>query len=280
MKSHQKKIDYFIIIGVMTAIIISLILYILGIETINSVFIALLGIIITLQIDIINRMEKTLHVNKQYFELGNKIESISWLYSSIFNIVHSTNIIVSKSKNSLFKDSAKYEVERCQNMLDNLKRGYLKTDYYDINPLLMALEKTKNNLRSVSVLSIDTQFWESSMGKKFWEENIRAINRNVSIERIFVYETWDDKLQKLIEKQVAAGVKVFVISQDKLPHYLCVDMIIYDNEFMYKAILNSNGIPIENLLSTNVSDINHEIKIFKKNQHFANKFENNDKHNN
>ena len=278
MSFNQKKIDYFIITGVMIAIIISLVLYILGIETINSVIIALLGIIITLQIDIINRMEKTLLLNKQYFKLGNKIESIPWLYNSILNIVDSTNTIILKSKNNLFKDSVKHEVEKCQNVLDEIKRGYLKTDFYDINPLLIALENTKKILRAVSVCNIDDDFWESSIGQRFWDENVIAMkNRNICIERIFIYEEWTDKLQKQVKKQADSGVKVLIISKDKLPDYLCNDRIIYDAKFMYKAILNSNGIPIENLLSTNESDINHEIKIFNRSKHLASEFENNEK---
>ena len=274
MNYNQKVLDHFVIKGVLSSIIISLVLYITGVETISSIMVALLGVVITLQIDLISRIEQALHKNKQYFELGNKLESMPWLHSSILSIINSTNIIMSKSKNSLFKESAKHEVEKCRNLLDEIKQGYLKTDFIDIDPLITALKETKNSLRAISVSNVDDKFWNSSIGKKFWNENIKAVqDRNVFIERIFIYDEWNKKLEELIQKQIDVGIKVSIISKSELPNNFCTDMIIYDEKFLYKAILNSNGIPIENLLSINKSDINHEIKNFNKTKNFAHDFD-------
>ena len=189
--------------------------------------VALLGIIITLQIDLISRIEQTLHKNKHYFELGNKLESIPWLYSSIMSIINSTHIITSKSKHSFFKKSVKYEIEKCRNLLNGIKEGYLKTDFSDIEPLIVALRETKNRVRAISVSNIDDEFWNSSIGKKFLNENIKAIqDRNIYIERIFIYDEWNVKLEKLIQKQVDIGIKIFTISKRELPNNFCTDMII------------------------------------------------------
>ncbi|CAN2049704.1 hypothetical protein GMMP13_840010 [Candidatus Magnetomoraceae bacterium gMMP-13] len=275
--SRKNLIDPFTITGVSFSIIISFIIYINGLDTTASTLIGLLGITITLQIDQIARFERTQTANAQYGELLEKMEKIIWLYPLIQEIVHYTYKTFQETEDDYFLNSAKMNMERCRNHLQNLSHGYLTVFFDEQEPLINATNKTKSSLRAISVVKIDGDFWQSSMGQRYWETNKQAIKRGVKLERIFIYDACTDELEKLVKKQVEAGVKVYTVESAQVPPELRIDMIIFDVDFTYEAKLNSDGVPIENIFSINKSDINQKVNLFYRLRTFALERNNGDK---
>jgi hypothetical protein len=276
MKIGKEIIDPFIIIGFLFTIIVTLLLLFLGIETITSTVFAMLGIIITLQIDQIARVEKNFQKNARYAELWQKLNSPSWLYPIINEIVDSVHTVIKGSEEEfeLFSNSTKIELESCRNYLHDLGRGYLLTEYNNIEPIMHATEKSHFIIRAVSVSNVDDTFWKSSVGKRFWEANKKAIANGAKLERIFIYDTWRDKLKSTVEQQasIGANVSVYTVPRDQVPPNLRIDMTIIDENFMYEAVLNSDGVPIKNMFTINESDIIRTIKEFNMIKTLADKF--------
>jgi len=94
-------------------------------------------------------------------------------------------------------------------------------------------------LRSASseeVLAIsyeDTPFWTSNEGKRFLDEHERAISRKVSITRIFIVESEDEKdLLPVIEAQHKLGVRVFKVAANDVRDLNPSDVVIYDGKLV------------------------------------------------
>ena len=268
----KKHIDPFLIIGVLISIIISLCLYLTGIEKITSITIALLCIIITLQIDQNSRNDQKLENALQFSSLLNKLNKNPGLNSLINEIATSYNSICENSKFEFYKESAKIKLEDYRNFLHDLNSGYLKTSYYDINPLILATQNSCSTIRAVSIANVDLNFWLSTAGKRYWKTNIEAIEKGVKIERIFVYSELNKELKLLAKQQLDSNVSVYIVQSNTLTNNLLTDMIIYDDNFTYEAIVNSDGTPLYNKLSANKSDINNKIQMFNQIKNLAEEF--------
>ena len=88
---------------------------------------------------------------------------------------------------------------------------------------------------------------------------MRALERNVRIERVFIYEDWTAELKQIIDQQAEAGVHVWAVEADLADPLLRVDMAVWDDAFTYHFELNSQGNPIENIYSVNEVDIARRI---------------------
>lgn len=187
MNKIVKHIDPILLGGVIGSLIISAWLWFLKITSPEiSTIIALLGIIITLQIDLGGRIEKNRVKGIDRDALLNDIESLPWLETMMFDIVKSCKNIFNSPSRQYFYSQTKQQLELCKNHVQEIERGYLKTDYNDVLPLINAIASTKSILRTISVATLDVEFWNSAPGKKLWEANKSAIKRKVVIERIFV----------------------------------------------------------------------------------------------
>ena len=272
LKFNRMKVDPFLVGGVLVSIIIALLLVILNQEPLLCVTIALLGVVLTLQIEHIIGLDKGLEKHFRFTDLWHEVDSIPMLNKRIPEIVDSVKAILTSEKNELFLDYARRKLENTTNYFKSLALGYLTTPYNDIEPLLLATQRTKNYIRAVSVFRVDGWFWDSAIGQRYWGHSLDAIARSVQIERIFVCDTMKDELKALAKRQFEAGVQVYTATRDQLPADLVQDMIIFDRDFTYRAIINADGVAVKNELSTNEADINQRISDFNRARGLADKF--------
>ena len=264
MKLRKLPIDSTLVVGALISLILSLIAFIISTEIITSTIICLLGIIITIQIDQIARIEQGLKKNTQYSQLWEKMEDPDWLFPLINEIADSTKSIISNNTNEHFSNNTKSEIEKCRNHLQDLARGRMLTDYTDSEPVISAVKNAKLNIYGVSISNVDMTYWYSGVGKRFWTLNLKAAEANVKVERVFVYEKMVEPMRKIIEQQANANknIHIYTIQREDVPADLRIDMTIVDNVFMYEAVLNSDGVPIQNLYSVNISEINRNLTRF------------------
>ena len=91
---------------------------------------------------------------------------------------------------------------------------------------------------------MDLSRWISDLGSKYWEANLRALQRKVRIERVFIYEDWSADLKRIVDQQADAGVHVWIVESGLAEPSLRVDMAAWDDAFTYHFELNSEGDPI------------------------------------
>ncbi|MCI5162491.1 MAG: hypothetical protein D3917_10850 [Candidatus Electrothrix sp. AX5] len=274
MNKIVKHIDPILLGGVIGSLIISAWLWFLKITSPEiSTIIALLGIIITLQIDLGGRIEKNRVKGIDRDALLNDIESLPWLETMMFDIVKSCKNIFNSPSRQYFYSQTKQQLELCKNHVQEIERGYLKTDYNDVLPLINAIASTKSILRTISVATLDVEFWNSAPGKKLWEANKSAIKRKVVIERIFVIPALSEEIDLIIKKHHNAGVTCYIINEENLNPSAIMDLIIFDDAMSYEAILNAKGYPVENLLSTENIGIKNKIENFSRIKYQATEYE-------
>lgn len=258
----RKYLDPVLLTGVFTSILIAVALYLLGVETFQSTLVALLGTIITLQIDQIGRTESAIEKTRQYATSWQKLETSSWLKEYIEQIIEASYVVGTSLRSDIFVESAKLEVESCRNNLQEMARGQLRTP--DHRLMLRATERAKERLRAISVSNPVEGFgwWTSPIGRRYWEANLEMLAKGVRIERIFVYDQLTDKLQDLVREQATAGVEVFTCSSARLSNDLRVNSILFDESFVYELRVSADGKPLEHLCSVNASDISRKLRNY------------------
>jgi len=98
-----------------------------------------------------------------------------------------------------------------------------------------------------ATVSVDTtsyvapaNWWLNNDGKKYFLTNEDALQRNVKIQRIFIYSTLEerDHLDPTIKAQKAKGITVYAVATDSLPKNMNRDIIIVDDKIVGELFLD------------------------------------------
>ena len=254
-----------VLIGTFASILLALGLYLSDQGEYNSTLIALVGIVITLQLDQVARTEEAVHRSGELGKLWQQIEDIAWLRVAILDIAKASRKVSSQKNNEVFSEHARDKLSECRGYLQDLSRGRLQITYSDNHLMLSAISRTFKNLRAVSVQSPKTGYswWQFPIGKRYWEANFDALKRGVKVERIFVYEDWNDELEALASTQKEAGVAVYKIEALRLTPATRINSILFDDAFMYELRLSSDGEPAAHFFSADDEDNRRQIREFK-----------------
>jgi hypothetical protein len=98
-------------------------------------------------------------------------------------------------------------------------------------------------------------WWNSDTGRRYWQANRRALDNGVRIERVFVYSTMTEELDRLIGEQVDAGVHVTVVQAAALDPALWHNLVIWDGASAWEARLNAGGEIVGNIFTMNDGDL-------------------------
>jgi hypothetical protein len=153
---------------------------------------------------------------------------------------------------------ARRDIKRTAHATAGMASGQMRARVGD-DILVRQTDLAQRIIRACSVQSMDVPRWLSDLGSKYWEANLRALQRKVSIERVFIYEDWTADFERIVNQQAEAGVQVWVVESSLADALLRVDMAVWDDSFTYHFELNSEGNPIENIYSVNEVDIARRI---------------------
>jgi hypothetical protein len=100
----------------------------------------------------------------------------------------------------------------------------------------------KREMLATSVPSIDLEWWKSPEGQQYWSLQEKAIQRGVSIRRVFIYDTWTDEIDDMARTQRSAGAKVGRVHSDKLKNLACISAI-WDSKIAIEveSVLGTGG---------------------------------------
>ncbi|MDQ3913823.1 MAG: hypothetical protein M3323_00610 [Actinomycetota bacterium] len=214
----------------------------------------LAGTIISLQIDVIYRLERN-------SRLLDSIERVRWLRPLVERMANSLTRIAGGDRLQAFADAARSELERCVAVLEGQASGRFQAPVGE-NILERQTDLARQEILAVSIQSLDIPRWNNELGRKYWAANLRAIERGVRVERVFVFDEWNSEIEALTAQQATAGVNVSVVSREATPPQLRIDMAVWDRSFTYQFELNSEGEPISNEYSVNEVDIERRVQQF------------------
>ena len=84
-------------------------------------------------------------------------------------------------------------------------------------------------------------WWRSRTGRTFWQANLDALGRGVTVERTFVYEHLTPPVVGLMREHHEAGVRV-VRRRDRRPAPdLLIDLCVFDEERVHEVVFSSGG---------------------------------------
>jgi hypothetical protein len=110
-----------------------------------------------------------------------------------------------------FNLRAQDAVTECLNVLHSMAEGFLLTDprgRFDFGP--EAFKQAKKSVKAT--VAGDISFWRNVHGEKYFQANVEALKRGVSITRVFIesISTLRENID-ILEKQRHAGIEVYIV---------------------------------------------------------------------
>jgi hypothetical protein len=263
-KRRDLALEPVMLTGIALSLVLSITLYFVTTTSIVlGIALCILGIALTLQLEILMRLERKVRKEDKQSQLISLMEHVPWLSDEVREIaVYLNSISAIEQGDGYLLEVARKSLDECGRTLSDLTRGQIRVSNEDNEALFAQTVKAKEYILATSVPHVDLKWWSSDIGRKYWEANLAALKRGVRIERIFIHQEWTDELRDLALQQARAGIVVWSVPRDKIPQGLRIDMIVWDQSFSYEIVLNSDGEEIANLYSVNSSEISRKLHIF------------------
>jgi hypothetical protein len=221
-----------------------------------ATFAALLGLVITLQIEVLLRKrDEALGATRQQ-RLMSRIEASPWLPETLDEMLKALASLEHSYRGGVVAELARDSLDTALETLRGLSRGRVEASIEDNSLIFELTREAAHTIRAISVESVDLDWWHSPAGQRYWDLNVEARVRSVDVERIFVYRTWTKRHDDLASKQCAVGIRVLRVQQEQLPAPLRVDMIVWDSLCGWVAQVNATGDAVTNSYRFEARDVN------------------------
>jgi hypothetical protein len=180
-----------------------------------------------------------------------------------------------KGKWPLFPLRAERAIADCKSVLQQLVTGTMKAEF-DSSFKLGAdtLDKyVKGSVKAISVAR--PEYWQKGRSDRYQEANKNAIDRNVKITRVFVYDRVTlREIKDVLEKQKAMGVEVHVGFVDevpvelspkvsKMPSQYRKDIVVFDDCVAGIYELTPEGDYREQQITIDPAEVGRIVEMFK-----------------
>jgi hypothetical protein len=226
----------------------------------ESVLIGVVGLVLSLQLDILLRMDRR-------DQLTGLIDGPPWVAAHMTRISASLDAITVTYGETIVQAEAQQRLASFAVEFDELAQGRVRTGSEDVRYLMDATMHCKRSLVAVTNLQPNgngTSWWDSAIGQNYWRENLAALQRGVTVGRIFI--TDDDSVQPALEAivatQCAAGAQVFVIPRHLVPLKFQRNIAVWDDDVAWEADMNAAGMPIEYVYAHSRHDIERLRRMY------------------
>jgi hypothetical protein len=176
--------------------------------------------------------------------------------------------IVEGIGNHFVREVALVELAKRDSIFDDIAQNRIRFDsvgsmmhvYYEL------LNKPHlKKIRAASMVSLNV-LWESEHGKKALDENLKAVKRGVTIERIFIFP--DEKAKEAPEakahlrKHTEGGIAVLTVLSRFLDPANRRDFMVTDNGIVLQYSLGPDGDIVMCMLSANDRDVDEYDHIY------------------
>jgi hypothetical protein len=231
-----------------------------------SLTVGLLGVSITLMIDLIARVERRQDANNRVLSLIDAFDRAPSVAPDIEYVAKKAAQVLKDSSSPLFEEAVIQAFAELRLELDALHRGEYQIREASTAALLARqMDLLRNSLNATSIVVEDERWWHSPGGIAYWDANLRAISRGVRIVRVFMFdEEPSARMLDLMAQQAHGGAQVFKILTQFLPPELRVSIAIYDEKMLYRLEENADGVAVRNTLSVNAVDVRRATRWFDK----------------
>lgn len=182
-----------------------------------AAFAGLLGIIMTMQWQQMAKERRRAEHESRLGSMLAKIERSDWLTDEIECMLGSVTKIEQDYPGTPAMAACRQAMADCRARLVDLEAGRFRFPYTDNELALRMCESMRHEFLAISVSGIDLRWWLAPEGQRYWQIQRDALDRGVTIRRVFIYDEWSDELAAIARAQADAGVRVRRVQQDALP---------------------------------------------------------------
>ena len=195
------------------------------------------------------------HIAAGFQKIDRSTEILNLIEKSVLETALLTDLVeavagADASVNPMLLRLARQEIERSTSFVRQLPTGReIAYDGEDREWLLGLTKEAQHSIDAISLSTVDAGMrdfdgglWTSDLGTRYLEMQREAINRNVTIRRIFVFENKDlardETFMKITQMQRQAGVDVRMLDQQLIPEMLqpmIFDFIVFDGSVSYET---------------------------------------------
>jgi hypothetical protein len=226
--------------------------------------IALIGLAISLQLEILFRVAERAEIRERYSRLLEGVEDYPDLLDLTFDALDASVKTLEKATIPQLKREVFNVFHHATSQLQELAQGRLRRTGSDNTLVLDRFAHTQRVVRGTTDEG-DTSWWGTDDGIKFLELNAALIERGVRIERVWILsrppaqELWD-----MFEEHYKLRVDVFVVRADRkdLDRRLLINFTLMDDDFLQMDVPNKEGQAVEYLYSENRVDVERALNTF------------------
>jgi len=251
-----------IMIGVIVSIASSIILFLVGIDETTSVTIGLLGIVISLLIDLHGANKRLEEKIFEALEFTANLQKDNFAKERIATIIRSWGKISDGNLHPLLINVAKLLTQEATDQLTSIANGEIHVASGDYGWMNVIMDEAQTEIRASSTISLN--FWNSNAGKRWKDINYSAVERGIKIARVFVYDAVDDPLSNLMNEMKQKGIKVYYINKKLLPLDHRIPMLIADENLLWISEQSEEGVISRQYFSVREEHILKHKNIFEK----------------
>jgi hypothetical protein len=206
----------------------------------------------------------------QTVELSHQIVRDQWFYERLVEIIQAWQKLTDANYHPLFCEYARMRIQDTARSTKGIASGEMTVEASDYRVLSILMNEAQEMVRATSMVSVE--FWNSSVGQHYWNLNTEALERDVSITRIFICDEIEPDLETLMSMMHDKGVQVFVAKTSDVPLDLRNDFVVADENLVVKVEVMHENHPLRHHISSKSEDIQKALSDFEKLTWLANEF--------
>ena len=221
-------------------------------SAVDSVIFGLIGTILSIQFEILVR-------NEEHHEFVELITGSEWLRGPIKRLCIDGAAIAKEYPDTPIEDEARHLLQNFCVDFGDLRLGRLRQGSDNSHYLIQHTRDAKLAIFAVTNVGEgigNPRWWREERGRGYVKENIAAVQRGVSIQRVIIYsEAQREVAIELAKEQHDAGIQVRLALREALRPDQRINFAIWDSRISWEAQMNADGNPIANVYCVGAADI-------------------------
>jgi hypothetical protein len=236
-----------------------------GVRDLVITCIALVGLVIALQLEILFRVSERAQTRDRYGRLLEAFEDFPDLLPVIARIVEASVVTFRTTSTPEFTHEVFNVLAHASARVYDLSQGRMRADGLDNTLVFRRFGEAKSKIQGTTD-SIDTRWWRTDDGERFLQQNDLLIRKHgVEVERVwFLKEPLKRDVLDLLEEHRKLGIRLFVLRVDQgdIDRRLLDNFTLMDGAFLQQNVNNREGKAVEYLYSENHADLERAKNLF------------------
>jgi hypothetical protein len=259
-----QRLGWTFVLGVLATVVLAvLVAVVTGTTASLTIVIALLGLTVTLILELISRLERRQEVINMAFRVAEVLEKTPDISEDLTEAVILAGTVVDRSGGRHYQEALKQVTSNFREAVESLYRGDLRITIGSGPVLSEQAALTKSTVRATSVVTVDEAWWSSPAGQMYAQASVDAMNRGVSVTRIYIFEGEPSpRMQDVMSEQQAQGTHVYAIDRQEVPSHLRINVVVFDERAVYDIKETDDPKSPVRMLYTNRADVQASIQKF------------------